>query len=65
MSSGTESTLLAGRKSAVQAADRVGQGSSWDYSKSWYTSEEEELEERAQEQVWESLEDVKISTSKR
>jgi hypothetical protein len=56
---------LTGRKSAVQAADTLEQASSWDPSKSWYGSEEEELEERAQEQVWESLEDARVSTSKR
>lgn len=38
--------------------------STWDPSTSWYGSEEEELEERAQEQVWESLEDVTVSTRK-
>ncbi len=57
--------LLTGGKPAVQAADSPKQESSWDPSTSWYSSEEEELEERAQEQVWETLEDAKVSTRKR
>ncbi len=47
---------LVGRKPGTNAADTMEQESSWDPSKRWYSSEEEELEERAQEQVWESLE---------
>ena len=56
---------LTGRKSEAKAADTLEKESSWDPSKSWYGSEEEELEERAQEQIWESLEDARVSTSKR
>lgn len=57
--------LLTGGKPAAQAANSLEQESSWDPSTSWYSSEEEELEERAQEQVWESLENAKVSTRKR
>ncbi len=57
--------LLTGGKLAAQAADSLEQESSWDPSTSWYSSEEEELEERAQEHVRESLENAKVSTRKR
>ena len=56
---------LTREKLAEPAADALEQESSWDPSKSWYSSEEEELEERAQEQVWDSLEDANVSTKKR
>ena len=39
--------------------------STWDPSTSWYGSEEEELEERAKEKVWDTLEDVHVNTGKR
>ena len=41
------------------------QESAWDPSTSWYGSEEEELEESAKEKVWDTLEDVHVSTGKR
>ncbi len=41
---------LTGAKPAAKAVDTLEQESPWDPSTSWYSSEEEELEERAQEQ---------------